>query len=321
MKTAFGFLGLFAGIFVGVMLTGSVPFLSFVCIIGGMPLGRYIGGCLEEEKAAREKMEREQERRRREEQARRQREEDLRLQAEIERIHRNRMETDPLYRRQQERAMEEERRRAEEQRRLLEERRRREEEEARRKDEERRRSLAGKFHCTSISGFRAAYRYDYYPVNRYPHGTISVSAESARRAVWNFKDGMSSIGVRVLSEFLDGNFTREEMKNIAVCVIPASTKLKNEIRYKSMCAKVASELPVRNGFGYISIAEDRQDSRTAGKSGNTTANLVFSPEVAGKDIVLFDDVTTRGTSFAQAAAELKRRGARSVQGLFIGKTV
>lgn len=53
----------------------------------------------------------------------------------------------------------------------------------------------------------------------------------------------------------------------------------------------------------------------------TGAFLAFSSDIQGKDIELFDDVTTRETSFAQAAAELKRKGAMSVYGLFIGKTV
>ena len=60
MKTFCGFAGLFVGMFVGFIFLNSVPQLSFICIVGGMPLGRYIGGQIEEsqeqERAALEKL-------------------------------------------------------------------------------------------------------------------------------------------------------------------------------------------------------------------------------------------------------------------------
>ena len=77
---------------------------------------------------------------------------------------------------------------------------------------------------------------------------------------------------------------------------------------------------VRNGFDVITISEDRENSREQ-KRSNTIANLNFSGSVYGKDVILFDDITTRGTSFIQAANALKARGSRSVYGLFIGRTV
>lgn len=226
---------------------------------------------------------------------------------ELNRLHLERLDNDPEYRRQ----YEEKQAKAH----------KKEEEERRRKDEARRKALADKFKYTSIAGFKAAYRFDYYPVNRFPHGTIPSADENARKNIWKFKDGAYSIGANIAADFIDGNFTREEMANIALCVIPASSRAKNEVRYRSMCEQVAERLPIINGFSYISITADREDTRTSGKSSDTTAFLAFSSDIQGKDIVLFDDVTTRGTSFAQAAVELKRRGAKSVYGLFIGKTV
>jgi len=48
MKTLCGFIGWIVGMFVGFMFVNSVPALAFICIIGGIPLGRYIGGLIEE---------------------------------------------------------------------------------------------------------------------------------------------------------------------------------------------------------------------------------------------------------------------------------
>lgn len=182
----------------------------------------------------------------------------------------------------------------------------------------RKKNLAAKYKYTTIGGFKAAYCFDYYPKNRYP--SVSYEEESNRRSVWNFKDGHYTIGLTKVKEFIDGNFTEDQMRNVVLCVIPASTQYKNDMRYKTLCQKVSEALNITNGYNFISIAFDRSDSREH-KSADTIGNLSFSNSVYGKDIVLFDDITTRGTSFIQVANELKRKGARSVYGLFLGKTI
>ena len=127
------------------------------------------------------------------------------------------------------------------------ERKRRAEEEAKRQAElTRRRNLAAKFKYITLGGHKAAYCFDYYPKNRFP--SVTAQQEADRRAVWNFKDGSYTYGLNRLADFLDGNFTKEEMKNVVVCVIPASTQCKNDIRYKTMCAKIAEKFPVINGY-------------------------------------------------------------------------
>lgn len=182
----------------------------------------------------------------------------------------------------------------------------------------RRRNLAAQFKYITLGGHKAAYCFDYYPKNRFP--SVTAQQEADRRAVWNFKDGSYSYGLNRLADFLDGNFTKEEMKNVVVCVIPASTQYKNDLRYKTMCAKIAEKFPVINGYNYITINTDRSDSRTQ-KSSDTVWNLSFSSSVRGKTVVLFDDITTRGTSFIQVANKLKEAGASNVHGFFLGKTL
>lgn len=62
MKTLFGFIGWILGMFFGFMFVNSIPLLGFALIICGIPLGRYIGGCIEKnkenERLAREERER-----------------------------------------------------------------------------------------------------------------------------------------------------------------------------------------------------------------------------------------------------------------------
>lgn len=68
METICGWIGWIIGMFLGFSVCNSVPFLGFLFIIGGIPLGRYIGGQIEES--------REQERRRQEEYARQKQQEE-----------------------------------------------------------------------------------------------------------------------------------------------------------------------------------------------------------------------------------------------------
>lgn len=237
---------------------------------------------------------------------------------EARKTHETRMLTDPMYAYQYREKQRKEQERIERERRAREEAARKAEEEKRQAEIKRRNELKAKFHYITLGGFSAAYRYDYYPKNRYPY--VDSDAESNRCAVWNFKDGASSIGVRILSDFLDGNYTKSQMSNLVLCVIPASTAFKNSTRYSSMCNQVSEKYSITNGFNYIQIIYDRTDSRTQ-KSSDTIGNLSFSSSVYGKDVILFDDITTRGTSFIQVANELKKKGARSVYGVFIGRTV
>lgn len=240
------------------------------------------------------------------------------LAEEAQRNHEIKMQTDAWYAYQYNEKQRRERERLEQQRKAREEAERRAEEEKRQAEIKRKKELKEKFHYFTLGPFSAAYRYDYFPKNRYPY--VDATNEANRRAVWNFKDGVSSIGVRILSDFLEGNYTDNQMRNLTLCVIPASTELKNDKRYRVMCSQICEKYFLANGFNYIQIAFDRSDSREQ-KSSNTIANLTFSNSVYGKDIILFDDITTRGTSFVQVANELKKKGARSVYGVFIGRTV
>lgn len=65
MKTFCGFIGWIIGMFLGFMVMNSVPFLGLVFILGGIPLGRYIGGSIEESRENERRVREENDRRRR----------------------------------------------------------------------------------------------------------------------------------------------------------------------------------------------------------------------------------------------------------------
>ncbi len=197
-------------------------------------------------------------------------------------------------------------------------------------DFKRQKELRGKFKHFMVQRYRAAYRYDYISdeSGSYKDGMALpnikiVKAEdfdtTAKQAIWSFKEGNYQIGVDVLSEYIEGHYGWREMKNLALCVIPASTGYRNYERYQMMCEIVARRFPIINGFSFITPVLDRMNSRDE-KRSDTIECLAFSPLVFGKDILLFDDVVTRGVSFRQAADVLMLLGAKSVTGVFLGQT-
>lgn len=178
--------------------------------------------------------------------------------------------------------------------------------------------MGGKFKLATLGQYSYAYCFPYYPVGRIKDEDPIWA--SNRQMVYDFKLGNYQTAAVLLVDFLRGRYSRSELECFTLCVIPASTMEKNERRYRRFCEYVSAKTGIQNGMDAISILYDRQNSRE-GKSENTVQNLAFSDEVIGVDVLLFDDIMTRGTSFTQCAAQLMEKGALSVTGFFLGKTI
>ena len=82
---------------------------------------------------------------------------------------------------------------------------------------------------------------------------------------------------------------------------------------------MAKALKIENGFNYLSAVEHEETKGSIDK--NIVPYLILQPEqYNGKNVLLFDDVITSGTSFKQVAAKLLETGAKSVTGVFLAKT-
>ena len=112
-----------------------------------------------------------------------------------------------------------------------------------------------------------------------------------QQMILNFKNGERYEAVELVSDFITGHLFRGIRVGWILCVIPASTRWKNEKRYQTFCEEVAQNTGVINGSAFV-----------------------------GKRVILFDDVTTTGRSFVQLADNLMDAGATQVVGFFLGKT-
>ena len=172
------------------------------------------------------------------------------------------------------------------------------------------------YHTFSVGGFPAAYFFDYCP----DRADRNVRDERNRSMILGFKDGKDETAIHLVTEFIFSYIPADELESWMLCVIPASTRAKNEARNRHFCESVSRISGIQNGYSKIIILFDRTDSRDK-KTDETTSNLQFGNGFAGKKVLLFDDIVTRGVSFMQCAEEIMGKGAESVTGLFLGRTL
>ena len=161
------------------------------------------------------------------------------------------------------------------------------------------------------------YLKDYLPV-RYQANAQQLAD---RQTCYNFKDG--NINDEVKSGFLNKiqEITNGEKTGWAICFIPAYTKSKTQIRYKKLAeAILASGYKVATDA--IHNEHDHEAGHPTGKTGNPIEGFGFNTSgIAGKKIIVVDDIITRGKTFQMVAEKLMAMGATTVTGLFLAKTI
>ena len=145
-----------------------------------------------------------------------------------------------------------------------------------------------------------------------------------RKLVWGFKSGEYSeftaevVAERILSVY------GSEAKNLVFACIPASSEAKNEIRYKNFAAKVCELTGAENAYNAIHVEGERlaiHESRVSKRIENTEVISFDKDFFNGKKVLVFDDIITRGYSYANFACHLEKLGAVVLGGLFLAKTI
>jgi len=180
--------------------------------------------------------------------------------------------------------------------------------------------------------FYYTYLYYYYPTNC----EFEATEEEwyVRRLVWHFKNDPDrhiaffehnnalSVVVPLIKKRLTEAFGEESLPFLTFACLPASTNAKNQARYEEFSRRLCEETGIENAYGYIEITKDgisKNDPR------NETGSSI-QPEVRidswfrGKQVLLFDDVITKGNTMLRYKRLLERVGATVIGGLAIGKT-
>lgn len=145
-----------------------------------------------------------------------------------------------------------------------------------------------------------------------------------RQLVYQFKDGKAyeEVAQRTAQSMLEQY--GERCKEIVFSPVPASTSAKNELRYKAFCERVCELTGATNGFshtkvsgGRLSIHENRKEEKQVRLVNIVEFDNSF---FNGKAVVVFDDVITKGLSYAMFASQLEALGANVLGGIFLART-
>ena len=161
------------------------------------------------------------------------------------------------------------------------------------------------------------YLKDYLPV-RYQANAQQLAD---RQTCYNFKDG--NINDEVKSGFLNKiqEITNGEKTGWAICFIPACTKSKTQTRYKKLAEAIQAS-GYKVAIDAIYNEHDHEAGHLTGKTGNPIEGFGFNTSgIAGKKIIVIDDIITRGKTFQMVAEKLMAMGATTVTGLFLAKTI
>ena len=181
--------------------------------------------------------------------------------------------------------------------------------------------IGGKYKEIKLAKYRAVYCYDYYPKNRYG-AKLSKQDYAHQQEILSFKSGEYYRAAELVSDFIVGHLWKSSLKGWMLCVIPASTQDATEKRFKVFCAEVAKNTGMIDGYSLIWRKEDQRSSRMSGKQEDTLEGIEINASAfMGKNVLLVDDITTRGRSFRQLADNLVSAGANRVVGFFMGKSV
>lgn len=162
--------------------------------------------------------------------------------------------------------------------------------------------------------------FDYLPVKY----QASKREWQVRNFVWAFKDGKCAVSAaQLVAKKIREQFGAEASDMVFVC-IPASSQQKNEIRYKEFSAEVARLSGVKNGYDHITVEGERlaiHESHSGKHVNNVEVINLDKDYFRGKKVLVFDDVITRGFSYARFACHLEMLGASVLGGMFLAKTL
>lgn len=144
-----------------------------------------------------------------------------------------------------------------------------------------------------------------------------------RSLIWDFKSGKRTKQVaKMIADKISEKFGSFAESVVLVCV-PASSADKTERRYHDFCEEVSRMCGCMNGYNAVKVEGSRMSVHETkkGKSIQNTEVITLNADYFnGKRVIVFDDVLTKGHSYAQFATALENLGAEVLGGYFLGKT-
>ena len=174
-----------------------------------------------------------------------------------------------------------------------------------------------------INGINHVFLYYYVPEKYHEWYFFTQEVTTFRKKIWDFKDGDENEqewAINAVTEVLEiGDYNGISNPKLTIVCIPASTIDSNDRRFKSFSSKICEKLCLNNGFDHIKIVKEKIPKHISGVESET--ELEIDPFFfAGKDIILFDDVVTKGHSMYKLMQQLQAVNATTVLCLSLGQT-
>lgn len=156
---------------------------------------------------------------------------------------------------------------------------------------------------------------------------VGEDAVAARELIWGFKDCVQGVDIKV-AEMIAHRIVEEygsQLENLVLACVPTSKKSDYVSRFKLFSEKVCEVAGIENGFAHVVIMKSRPavHEHRRGKNKCDVAPSIVDYDTKffkGKNVLVFDDVITTGSSFSTFATQLEEIGANVVGGMFLGKT-
>lgn len=141
-----------------------------------------------------------------------------------------------------------------------------------------------------------------------------------RKMIWSFKDGKAYLNIAWMIANKLHQVFGDDVKNIVFACVPASSADKNELRYKGFASAVCKFSGAINAYEHIRVSGDRLaiHEKFDSKSLQKVQVIEFDKDFfRGKKILVFDDILTKGFSYARFACQLEKIGGEVLGGFFL----
>lgn len=171
-----------------------------------------------------------------------------------------------------------------------------------------------------IDGSTCYYLHDYYPTRV---KNVDVHQKRISNLIFRFKEGghCGMLVAKIISLCIKNISYCDSPNQTILIPIPASTRERQRKRFPVLCYHLSKWLNVRDGFQTIWIEQEREQTKGTLQKDVISNLKIRKKDVQGMDVILFDDVLTTGQSFGQLRRKMMDLGAKSVIGIFLGKTV
>lgn len=189
-------------------------------------------------------------------------------------------------------------------------------------------SAVSQWNCVPYSTLPYSYIIRYYPMTCEFEATQDEWYD--RQLIWSFKndpeknsriphdDALNELLPRLIGLF-ESTFGNALSELTLVC-IPASSEEKNSARYEEFSELLCGETGMSNAFGHISVSEGRLAKHEGGETGGFENIIIDAPYFNERNIILFDDILTKGQSMRMYASKMSSLGANVIAAVTIGKT-